>query len=377
MLIRRLIHRFVFMNAVDEGGGSGGAPAPAPIEAPSPAPAPDASLAPAPSSAPEAKPATMLEALNQHFDAQEKAQPQPGQPRDDMGRFAPKTPAEEAAAAAQAAGAPAPQAPAVPAAPKPGDKPPAADDIHQMPEGLQPKAQERFRALSNSVNELKQQVEQRDTAISYVRETFQKHNIQQPQFEQAAAVIGMLNTGDLRGALAALDEQRRNIALALGEPVPGVDPLTEHPDLRQAVDAMQITERHAIELARGRIMQASQQQQHQELQQRQQAMQVEQQAVQQGTAAVDALCKQLSASDIDYPAIEAQLLPVVPQLLQGVPPARWAEVVRTQYQLIKQVAGSARQQAQPQAAGQVLRPTGQASPAAAPKSMYEAMWAGR
>jgi hypothetical protein len=36
-----------------------------------------------------------------------------------------------------------------------------------------------------------------------MRETFQKNGVQQPQFEQAVAVIGMLNAGDYQGALSA------------------------------------------------------------------------------------------------------------------------------------------------------------------------------
>lgn len=287
--------------------------------------------------------------------------------RDEQGRFAPKpaTPAEPGAPTAPApvvAGQPAP-APVAPLIP---------EDPLAMPEGLQPKAQERFQALANTNKELSAKVEAADQQLSYIRETFQQHAVRQDQFEQAASVIGMLNTGNLRGALQVLDDQRRQIALALGEPVPGVDVLSGHDDLRAAVDGLQITEQHAAELARARAVQQAQQRQ--QTQQREQTQQAEQTqaAVRDGTLAVDSIAKRLQASDPDYAAIEAKLMPVVGEIFKGVPPSRWASIFQTQYNLIKQVAGSARS-GQP-APGVVLRPTGQGAPAARPNSAFEAMW---
>ena len=67
------------------------------------------------------------------------------------------------------------------------------------------------------------------------------NGIKQPQLEQAAQLIGMLNRGDLEGALRTLDQQRQHIALALGRPLPGVDALQDFPDLRQAVDRLEVT----------------------------------------------------------------------------------------------------------------------------------------
>lgn len=342
--------------------------APAPAE-PSPAPAASAP-APAPS---------MLDAINAHFESQQ--QPAPGQPRDELGRFAPKNPdgslmtAEQQAAAGIAPPVAGTQPGQKPAAEQPGAKPETAEDLTLMPEGLQPKARERFQALANTNKELTSQNEQLRTQVDYVRETFQQHGIQQPQFEQAAAVIGMMNRGDLPGALAVLDEQRRMISLAMGQPLPGVDALSEFPDLRSAVDNMQVTEQHAMEIARSRHLQLTQQRQNQQAQQQHQVQQANQQAVHQGTLAVDRLCQQLASSDMDYATIEAQLLPVIPKLLQGVPPNQWENAVRTQYDLLKQVASRVRSSAP--TTTQPLRPTGHGSPATAPTSMFDAMWGNR
>lgn len=374
-MIHRFLRRFVLMNlaeGADAGGGGGGV-----VDTPV-----DTSAAPsAPAADTSAAPGSMLEALNRHFETQ---------PRDERGRFAP-TAAEQAAAAAAAAPggdpAAAPPQPGAQAAAQPGQpgtqpaqeqpQKPAAEDLTQMPEGLAPKAQERFQRLATTNRELTGQVEQLTGQVGYVREAFQAHGVQQPQFEQAMQVIGLMNRGDLQGALAALDEQRRHISLALGQPLPGVDALAGHADLRQAVDQGQLDEQYAIEIARNRQGQQAQQQRHQQAEQQHAAQRTEQQAVQSGTQAVDAFCRDMAAKDLDYPAIEAKLLPELSNLLQGVPPQRWRGLVETQYRLLKQVATSSRSAAPQAPAGQVLRPTGQPSPGAAPKTMHEAMWGGR
>lgn len=374
MLIRQFLRFFLFavsFRIVEEGGGGATPPAPVADATPAVADTPAAPSVSTPAPAP-----TMLDAINAHFTAKEApATPAaPGQPRDEQGRFAPKdangVPVAAPALAPVAPGAPvaaAPKPPAAPAVTPPGDE-------LAMPEGLQPKAQERFQRLAETVKTTTAERDEARQQVSYVREAFQQHGVNKEQFEQAVAVIGMMNRGDMQGALRVLDEQRRHIALALGQPLPGVDALSEHPDLRQAVDGLQMTEQTAMELARARAFQAQQQRQTQQVQATQQAQQQEQQAVQAGLQEVDELCRALKARDMDYDAIEQQLQPVVKDLLAGLPPNRWKNAIQTQYDLLKRVASSARTVNVPPAGGGILRPTGQASPGTAPKNLYEAMW---
>lgn len=348
MLIHRLIYRI--HRKPDDGDGSdlGGYPAQLDTGAPLDAPAVEA----------PAEPATMAEAMWN---------------RDDQGRFAPKVAdvADPAAAVAQAA--PKPGEPAKPAAPAA----PAAEDLTAMPEGLGAKAQQRFQALANGLKERDTTIQELTSSVEYVQQAFQQHGVQQPQFEQAVAVIGMLNKGDFRGALQVLDDQRRQIALQLGEALPGVDALQDHQDLRQAVDGLQITEAHALELARSRAHQQATQQREQATNQQRQQEQTAQQAVHKAQADVDTWWKQMAASDIDAPAIEAILLPKLGALLDGVPPQQWAGRMRAQYELIKESVGTFRRQAP--AASQAMSPlraTGQAGGVGKPASMHEAMWGG-
>ena len=370
MYILRLMRRFVLMNDLESSGSTGGgeisAPTPAAVEAP--AASGDTGSAPA-------APSSMLEAIDQampHLSGDEPGSV-PGQPRDELGRFAPKD-------GQQPAASPAGEQQAAPA-----EKPPeeVADDLLKEPEGLAPKSSERFQKLANTVRDLQQQVEQRDQAISYVKETFQTNGITAEQFDQAASVIGALNRGDLDTAEKILVEQLQQIAIAKGRPVGQVDPLSSFPDLRQAVDGLQITEEHALQLARARVMeqgQAQRQRQQAEQEQRERAQQEQhqqaQQQVQSALTDIDAFTREMASKDMDWPVIEAKLLPRVQSLLQNVPPSQWLNIVKTQYELIKDVSAGSLRQPTP-TAGQVLRPTGQGSPAAAPKTMFDAMFGGR
>lgn len=359
MNVRRLLHRFVLMNAFEgEGAGGGASEVVAPVSDVA-APVADAPAAP------EA-PKTMHEAM---FGKEPSTEPQQGQPRDEAGRFAAKQAADAAAAlAATQPGAVVKPAEVV----KPGE-----EDL-AMPDGLAPKAQQRFQALANEVKELRPLRERADMLerqTSYVKETFSTHGIKQEQFEQAAGVIGMLNRGDYEGAQRVMMEQLQQIALITGKPVDtaAADPLQNFPDLRQAVDQMQVTEAHALEIAKARFQQHQGQQAYQRTQEQQQTQQQAQQAADHALSEVDAFCSQMKNSDLDYSIIESKLLPEIKNLIAGVPPQQWKRVVETQYRLIKSVAGQFRQ-SNPASAGNVLRPTGSGSAVAAPKTAFEAMW---
>lgn len=352
-----LLFRFLAPTIIEDGGAA----EPEQVDS-----APEAvqEAAPVETPAGDAKPASMLDAISQALDKPETG----GQPRDDLGRFAPKAgDAEPGAQPVAKAAEPAKTvAPTVPAKTD-------AEDPLKMPEGLKPESQQRFQTLVNTNKELATKIEQLEPQVSYVRETFQKHGVRQEQFEQAVQFIGAINSGNLQAALEVLDRQRTEIALALGRPLPGVDVLTEHPDLRQAVDSMQITEQHAMELARAR-RESALAQQHSQALRTQQDQQAQQQAmVDQGLKDIDQFTRQMQASDLDFAVIEAQLLPEIQNLIQGVPPQRWKSIIETQYRLLKKAAAGVRSSLPP-SGGMVLRPTGAASPASKPRSMHEAMW---
>jgi len=248
---------------------------------------------------------------------------------------------------------------------------PEEEDPTKMPEGLTPKAQERFQKLAHMNKELTAKVDEIASAVEPFRIALQENGVQKEQFDLAASVIGMMNKGDLEGALKVLDEQRRIISLQMGKPLPGVDALSDFPDLREAVDSLQITEAHALEIARTRGAQLQHQRVTEQRQQVQQTQQQRQELINSGLKAVDDFTKKMMASDLDYAAIEAKLLPRIPGLLEGAHPSMWVKTVETAYQMIKDAGGVQTRQTQTAPA---LRPTGTPSPSAAPKNMFDAMF---
>ncbi|WP_157900086.1 hypothetical protein [Rhodoferax koreensis] len=311
------------------------------------------------------KPATMQEAMFPTVTTPEEKAAADQRARDALGRFAGKPPVD-------------PAAPPV----DPLKKPPV--DPNAMPEGLAPKAQERFQALVNTNKELAGKLEQATQiagspeavlpmlqSAQAMQTTFRDNGVTREQFEQATSVIGLINRGDMAGAQKVLEDQLRQISLVTGKPIGQVDALASFPDLREAVDNLQIDQERALEIARARTIQQNQQQGAQRQQQQERQQQEVQQAVQQGQLAVDQFCKSKMTSDLDYLRIEPLLLKEVQGgLLVGVPPNLWPRIVEKTYNLIKQTAASARTTQ----STQVLRPTGGESPRQAPKSSYEAMW---
>jgi hypothetical protein len=292
--------------------------------------------------------------------------------RDEKGRFAGKAPA----AAAQ------------PGTVDPTKKPANPNDPTAMPEGLTAKAQERFQTLANTNKELTAQLSnitqmagsvENATAIINsalaLQDTFREHNVTREQFERATGVIGMMNRGDLEGALRFLDEQRAMISLHMGRPVPGADALADYPDLRAEVDNLQLTEQRALEIARSRMVQNHQQQASQQHRHVQQTQEQQERARNDSVLAVDKFCKARMGDDMDFAAIEPILLKQIEGgLLEGVPYAHRAALVEKTYNLIKQTASATRASGHTTS---VLRPTGGEPARQTPKTMHEAMWGGR
>lgn len=251
----------------------------------------------------------------------------------------------------------------------------AQEDLTQMPEGLSTKAQERFQRLANDNKTKQAEIEHITATIQPFREALQDNGVTQEQFTLATSYIGLINKGDFKGALEIMDAERRQIALLAGMPLAGVDALADFPDLRADVDTFQITEQRALEIARQRQAQSVAQQRNEQVSQQREQAQQAQQSHNQGLQAVDAFCKDMEKTDLDFKHIEAILLPQIESgLLNGIPPARWRSIVEAQYKAIKAATASNKQA---QGGFKSLRPAGSDSSAAKPKSMMEAMFPGQ
>lgn len=301
-----------------------GAPAPSPV--PSDASQAASTPAPAPTPAPAA--------------AEPAKADDPGDAIDAM--TAALSPAAEDGAT-QAPRAPDKKAKAASAAPKGKEKPAAStgkaaegdgdtggdsegeDDPYAMPEGLSDRAKTRFEDLSRRAKEgegWKQRAEQ-------WQQTIESTGATPDQFGQMLTYSRLVNSGDptqLRQALAVLESERATIAKALGEEVPGIDLLSDHPDLLQRVQLGEMDRNSALEVARARTSAAAAQQMSQAQRQQQEETVAHRQAVD----GLNQLGAQLAAQDPQYEAKYELLKPMIPIIAQ-MPPHQWGEAFMQVY----------------------------------------------
>lgn len=251
----------------------------------------------------------------------------------------------------------------------------AEDDIYKMPDGLQAKSQERFRALAEKSKSLSAQIQERDGQISQMREATEW--LRQEVFTdddapadlvQFASYRKALKSGDFETAGKLLQAQAQQLALASGKPI-AIDPLADFSDLRQRVDGMELAESDAIELARSRQQQHVQQQHAQRQQQAAEQHESYRHQAETAVQQVDAMCAEWKAKDIDWPAKEKILMEQMPQIMQSYPPHMIPAQIRLVYESVSRVMPAQQQQRAPSP----LRGSGRAAGAAAPASALDAM----
>jgi len=303
--------------------------------------------APAQEAAPQE---TMLEAINIGLDKPEETEAEKQErQRDEQGRFAKKQ--EEAA--------------------KEEAKP---DDEMAMPDGLSNKAQRRFQTLVSKVHEANAELDQTRQRLTQFQSAIRDTGATSEEFGQALEYLRSVKSGNLDNALKIVDDQRRQIALALGRPLAGADPLSQFPDLRQRVDAYQMDEAAAIEIARSRAFAQSQHAQQQEQYQSQQRVQQHEEARINAVKQIDQMGVQWGRTDPDYAYKEKIIMGQLDQIAQKFPPNMWPQQIGLLYQTLS--AMPAPVAAQPAARHAPLRSSGQTAGARAPSSMMDAISAG-
>ena len=115
------------------------------------------------------------------------------------------------------------------------------------------RGRERIQATFAKLKETETVKDQLQQDITEFKEMVQSTGMQPQEFSQMLEFGRLLNSGDesqARIALQMLDEQREAICKQLGIEAPGVDPLSDFPDLKLAVDNMEMTKEHALRLAK-------------------------------------------------------------------------------------------------------------------------------
>lgn len=199
------------------------------------------------------------------------------------------------------------------------------------------------------------------------------------QYTSALQYLKMVNSRDpvqIKQAIAVMQQELSALSRMAGVPVAGVDHLANHADLKAAVDAKQITQELAEEIAAGREHRSLQAQQSQVTHQSQERARMEHAA---GVASLNKIGKQLAARDPNYRTKAMAVLQEIQADMKKLPPSQWAQaflVAYTTYQPPKAAAPAvAKRPAVPK--NQPLRgnnPSG--GQQSAPKTLEEAIGMG-
>lgn len=368
MLIRRLLHPYLRNELADAGADAGGgAPASSPdTSSTTSAPAGDSAPAGGGDSTPS------------------------GPSRSPDGRFAPdvgQTMYEAMFGKEGLAGAEEQSLEAAQPGQQPQAKQPQAEDKDEdltrpLKGPVSPETQQRFQKLTSTLKQKDQDLVQARSQAQYHQQradTFvsilQGAGVTQDDFVAYLDFKTALRTGNFEGAQAYLKKHLTDLSIASGRNLAGDDsPLAEFPDLAAAVANMQITEEHALELARGRRVEQSLKAQSTRRTQDNQARQNFEVAKRTAMQSVAKQVAEWKKADIDFAAKEPKIAAQMKRL-RGTPPDQWLTRVQEFYELLNEGASMAGG-GTPQ--GDIQRPlrggAGPAAAARAPASMYEAMF---
>lgn len=191
-------------------------------------------------------------------------------------------------------------------------------------------------------------------------------------FAKTFDYIRALNKGDFGNARSILEDQIKQLTILTGQPFAQVDPLREFPDLRERVNAYQMDEQTALEMARHRSMQNAQMKQQQQYDNQQRTQQQATASRQQAISEIDRMGAEWAKSDPDYAMKEGLITAKAQMIAQQFPPQQWPAQVKLMYETISSMPIQRKETNHPAP----LRASGQAGGSRQPSSMLEALQSG-
>lgn len=216
------------------------------------------------------------------------------------------------------------------------------EDI-KAPEGLSDGAKKRFESLVDRVKTVSAERDEQRAKNDQIVKVMEDTGSSPEEFAQVLLMLGHANSGDperISQALGMLDTMRGNLARMTGKTVPGVDVLSDFPDLRQKVTNGDLDEESAAEIAAARRERASKSQQAKQSQTQVQQQAQMNQRVQAAQVALSALGNELKAKDPDYDSKLAilQKRGFFENVAQNVPPEQWKTLFQVSYDSLGDVA---------------------------------------
>lgn len=239
------------------------------------------------------------------------------------------------------------------AQPKPDDgksKEITAADLEPL-NSKNPSTNERFSKLTEGYKSEKARADQLHADVERLSGSID--SLRQLGFTDEAAAHDLVEFSGYRHTLASGDaeafskiigQQIKTFELMHGKRISlDVTGLSEFPDLAEAVSNLQLTEAHALEIARSRTSQLQQRVQRDNQYQAQRNEQQQQQLLQEVVGQVEELQANWMATDPDYQAILPHLQPLMTKIAQSFPPQQWIGAIKLQYDSLKSTLASTRQ----------------------------------
>lgn len=270
-----------------------------------------------------------------------------------------------------------------PAADAKGDKAkkPTDAELFKMPEGLKKDGQARFQKLVEATKaeraereKVETQLAEREQTVVGFRKILEETHTGPEEMSMLLEYNRMVKTGDLEGALKVIDEQRRQIAQALGRPVDGVDLLEGYDDLKAEVKEEKITPERAAEIATARREREAARRADEQRRRGEQNQDQRKQIREKALTAISEFAAKKSKEDIDYKKKEDILLAAVDRISKRFPPEHWLAALEEAYEAITVTATAAPANGEPAKSGaQPLRPNAGGGGVATPKTMGAAI----
>lgn len=211
----------------------------------------------------------------------------------------------------------------------------AADPVNDpIPKELNRKTQERIRTLVDTVKKADEKVAKAVDDRDYLLNRIQLSTATPEQYNQTLEIVRQMNSNDpaeQKKALEQIQATAAELAKRLGVVLPGVDVLSQHPELKAEVEAGHISRARAEEMAAMRNAQtyAAQTREQQAAVGREETARVA--AVSLAKTALNTLENQLRGADPNYEAKKEILTKTLQSLFKELHPSKWATAFQNAY----------------------------------------------
>ena len=255
---------------------------------------------------------------------------------------------------------------------------PYESELYAEPEGLKPKAQERFRALVDNNKQVTQELDTAKNAMAEIHKTVESSGMSAEEFGLMLSYAQMANSGqkdDHEYAFKMIETEYKRMALKLGVEVEGMEPadlFADYPDIKEKVDGYELSKEDALEIVNARKKLKPETQGQQPFSQSPPAPVNDAEEKAEAIEGVKNFMANMEKTDIDFKSKESVLLEQVEEIQKNYPVAQWPVIVKQLYNNIGRL-GSQNKQARKTGNSALLKSTPNAGSTAAPKTALDAV----